>query len=152
RPRLRNLGGGQFALEERKLEPELGRAECELLERSERLAEATRAAIRRRLGRMSAASFEALLRMLLERMGLSALELVRRGEGVAYVGAARAAGIETKRVLVSIRPGDAPIDRRAVGELRAGLKARGFTEGWLLAAGSLSSDGRSELKAGADIT
>lgn len=152
RPRLRHIGGGQFVLQESKLEPELGRAERELHERSERLREATRAAIRRRIGRMSPPSFEVLVRTLLERMGLGAIDLVRRGEGVAYFGAARPAGVEIARALVAVRPGESPIDRRAIGELRAGLKVRGFGEGWLLAAGPMSPDATAELKAGGQVT
>ncbi len=85
-------------------------------------------------------------------MGLTAIELVRRGDGVAYFGAARSAGVETARALVAVRPSESPVDRRAIGELRAGLKARGFSEGWLLAAGPMSPEATAELKAGGAVT
>jgi hypothetical protein len=149
RPRLRDLGGGHFALVDRKLEPELQQAERELVERAQRLRDATRLALRRRLGRMSPPAFEALGRALLDKLGLHSVELVRRGEGVAYYGGQRPAGVGGVRTLVAMRPGEGEIGRYAVGELRAGLTARGFDEGLLLAGGRASAEALAELKGGA---
>jgi hypothetical protein len=56
------------------------------------------------------------------------------------------------KTLVAVRPGEAEISRRAVGELRAGLAARGFDAGILLAAGRASGEALAELKAGTGVT
>jgi hypothetical protein len=152
RPRLRDLGGGHFALVDRKLEPELQQAERELGERAQRLRDATRTALRRRLGRISPPAFEALGRALLDKLGLQSVELVRRGDGVAYYGGQRQAGVGMVRTLVAMRPGEAEIGRYAVGELRAGLAARGFDEGLLLGGGRASPEALAELKAGGALT
>jgi restriction endonuclease Mrr len=52
------------------------------------------------------------------------------------------------RTLVALRPGEVEISRRAVGELRAGLAAKGFDEGLLLAGGSPNAEALAELKNG----
>jgi hypothetical protein len=151
RARVRNLGGGNWALVDRKLDPELAQAERELADKAARQREATRLALRRRLGRLSPASFEALGRALLDKLGVVGIELVRRGEGVAYFGGQHQLGVGMRKTLVALRPGEADIHRRAVGELRAGLAARGYDEGLLLAAGRLNDEGRAELKAGGGV-
>jgi hypothetical protein len=148
RPRLRALGGGHYAPVERKLDPDLVQAERELADRAARLRDATRAALRRRLGRMTPAAFDALARTLCDKLGITGLELVRRGEGVTYWGGARQSGVATLRTLVALRPGEAEISRRAVGELRAGLAARGYDEGILFAGGRPNAEALAELKAG----
>ncbi len=148
RPRVRAVGGGNYALGDRRLDGELAQYERELGERAARLSEATRAALHRRLGRLAPAAFETLGRLLLERMGLASVELVKRGEGVAYFGAVRPRGRKAK-VLVGMRPGEGELQRRAVGELRAGLKARSYDEGILLAGGRAGGEALAELSAGA---
>lgn len=147
RPRLRNLGQGQYALGERKLEPELYTAERDLLDRLSRTREATRVALRRRLRSMPAGPFELLMRLLLERMGIVSPELLKRGEGVAYFGGSISRGSRQLRLLCAIRPGEAEIPREAIGELRAGVRMRGFDEGLLLASARLSSAALAEVNA-----
>jgi hypothetical protein len=151
RARVRSLGGGHFALVDKKLDPELAQAERELAASAARQRESTRLALRRRLGRMAPAAFEALGRALLDKLGVTGVELIRRGEGVAYFGGARQLGAGTLKTLVALRPGEAEINRRAVGELRAGLAARGYDEGLLLAGGRLGADGAAELKNGSGV-
>lgn len=147
RPRMRSLGGGQYALGERKLEPELYTAERDLIDRLSRTREATRVALRRRLRGMPAGPFELLMRLLLERMGIVSAELIKRGEGVAYFGGSISRGSRQLRLLCAIRPGEAEIPREAIGELRAGVRMRGFDEGLLLASARLSSAALSEVNA-----
>ncbi|HNN94071.1 MAG TPA: HTH domain-containing protein [Pseudomonadota bacterium] len=147
RPRLRNLGQGQYALGERKLEPELYTAERDLLDRLSRTREATRVALRRRLRSMPAGPFELLMRLLLERLGIVSPELLKRGEGVAYFGGSISRGSRQLRLLCAIRPGEAEIPREAIGELRAGVRMRGFDEGLLLASARLSSAALAEVNA-----
>jgi hypothetical protein len=151
RPRVRSLGGGQYAYALKKLESELYGAERELAERLTRLREQVRVALRRRIGRLPPGAFELLTRALCDKMGLPSLELVRRGDGVAYFGGARSIGAGAVRTLVAVRPGEAELNRRAVGELRAGLQARGYEEGVLFAGGRLSGEAQAELKAGAGV-
>ncbi|HEX9101463.1 MAG TPA: restriction endonuclease, partial [Polyangia bacterium] len=148
RPRVRALGGGHYGTVDKKLDPELQQAERELGSSAGRLRDATRAAVRRRLGRMAPAAFDALGRTLADKLGVTGLELLRRGEGVTYWGGSWARGVATARVLVALRPGEGEINRRAVGELRAGLAAKGYDEGLLLAAGRPNAEALAELKQG----
>jgi hypothetical protein len=154
RPRVRALGGGQYAASaiERKLDGELAAVERELGERLVRLREATRGALRKKLSRLSPPAFETFGRALAEKMGLRAVELVRRGEGVAYFGGQLLLGLGSAKVLLALRPGEVEINRRAVGELRAGLAARGFDLGWLFAAGRAAAEALTELRAGPGVT
>jgi HB1, ASXL, restriction endonuclease HTH domain/Restriction endonuclease len=151
RPRVRSLGGGNYALVDKKLDPDLAQVERELADKAARQREATRMALRRRLGRLPPPAFEALVRVLLDKLGVTGVELVRRGDGVAYFGGARQLGAGTLKTLVAVRAGEGEINRRAVGELRAGLQARGYDEGLLLGGGRLGGDGAAELKSGSGV-
>ena len=151
RPRFLNLGGGQFAAVEKRLESELLPIERELAERAARLRDATKATLRRRLPKLAPAAFEALNRALLDKLGLQQVELVRRGDGVAYFGAARAVGMASLKILIGIRSGDAEISARAIGELKAGMQVRGYDEGILLCAGRPSPEASAELKSSAGL-
>ncbi len=147
RPRMRSVAPGQYALGERKLEPELYTAERDLMDRLSRTREATRVALRRRLRTLAAGPFELLMRLLLERMGMVSPELVKRGEGVAYFGGSLTRGSRQLRLLVAIRPGESEIPRESIGELRAGIRMRGFDEGLLLASARLSPAALTEASA-----
>ena len=151
RARVRGLGGGHYALADRKLDQELVPLERELADKAARLREATLHAVCRRVQRLSPPAFEALGCALLDKLGFSGVELVRRGDGVAYYGGQKALGVATVKTLIAMRPGEAEIHRRAVGELRAGLAARGYDEGLLLAGGRAAAEGLAELKAGAGV-
>lgn len=132
RPRIRTVGPGQYTLGERKLEPELYNAERELLDRAGRTREATRVALRRRIRQLPSGAFELLMRLLLERMGMVGAEIVKRGDGVAYYGGTLSRGARSIKVLVAVRPGEGELSKEAVGELRAGVRLRGFDEGMIL--------------------
>ncbi|HEX4457344.1 MAG TPA: winged helix-turn-helix domain-containing protein, partial [Polyangia bacterium] len=144
RARVRNVGGGQFQAADKRLDPELFAAERELGDRVVKLGDATRAVIRRRIGRLAPPAFEALGRTLCDKLGVNGVELIRRGEGVAYFGGTRTAGAGTVRTLVALRPSESEINRRAVGELRAGLAAKGFDEGLLFAGGNPNAEALAE--------
>jgi restriction endonuclease Mrr len=156
RPRVRSLGGGNYAIVDRKLDEELVAAERALEVALDRQTGATASAVRRKLSRLSPFSFEQLGRCVAEALGVERPSLVRRGEGVAYFGGERSLGVlggaQRARVLVGVRSGEAELGRRAIGELRAGLDARGFDEGLLIALGRLSVEGREELRAGRAVT
>src|SRR5262249_55606121 len=84
---------------------------------------------------------------LLEALGLESIELVRRGEGVCYLGGTRQVGAVRLRMLIALRPGEPEVGRRAVGELRAGLAAKGYDQGLLLSPSRLADDGVTGLNA-----
>ena len=149
RPRIRALGGGNYATVDRKLDPELMQAERELA--VERRAPARRHPRRRAPSPRAACRpppFDALGRTLADKLGITGLELLRRGEGVTYWGGTRTAGVGTVRTLVALRAGEGEVNRRAVGELRAGLAAKGYDEGLLFSAGRPNGEALAELKAG----
>ena len=152
RPRLRALGGGNYAVIDRKLDDELLHAERALEVALERAQAAAVTAVRRRLSKLSPFSFEQLGRLCAESLGVERPTLVKRGEGVSYYGGERSLGAFRSRVLIGVRTGEAELQRRAVGELRAGLDARGFDEGFLFALGRLSGDAREELRSGRAVT
>ena len=152
RPRVRSLGGGNYAVVDRKLDDEVVAAERAVEAALERHAAATTGALRRKLSRLSPFSFEQLGRCVAESLGVERPQPVRRGDGVAYYGGERSLGPARSRVLLAVRSGEAELSRRAIGELRAGLDARGFDEGLLIGLGRLSADGREELLAGRAVT
>jgi restriction endonuclease Mrr len=137
----------QYVLGERKLEPELYNAERELLDRASRTREATRVALRRRIRQLPPGAFELLMRLLLERMGLVGPEIVKRGEGVAYYGGTLSRGGRSLKVLIAVRPGEGELSREAVGELRAGVRLRGFDEGMVLCAARAGAAAVAEIGA-----
>lgn len=147
RPRIRNMGQGQFSLGERKLEPELYGAERDMLDRVNRTREATRVALRRRLRVMPPGPFELLMRLLMEKLGFVGAELVKRGEGVAYYGGTCNRGSRSVKLLCAVRPGENEVSREAVGELRAGVRLRNYDEGLMLCGGRLSSTALAEAGA-----
>lgn len=151
RQRIRSLGQGMFALGERKLEPDLYSAERDLTDRLNRTREATRVTLRRRLRNMPAGPFELLMRLLLEKMGMLGAELIKRGEGVSYYAGPFSRGSRNFKLLCAIRPGEGEISREAVGELRAGVRLRGYDEGLLLCAARLSSPALAEVNAAPGI-
>lgn len=145
RPRVRLLGNAHYVLAERKLEPELAQHERTVAQDARKLRDATRATLRRRLARLSLPLLEGFTRLLLERMGLVDLEPVKQGEGVAYWGGLWPQAGRRVKVLIAIRSGEADIGRRAVAELREGLRARAFDQGLLLALGQAGAEARAEL-------
>lgn len=147
RPRIRTVGPGQYTLGERKLEPELYNAERELLDRAGRTREATRVALRRRIRQLPAGAFELLMRLLLERMGMVGAEIVKRGDGVAYYGGTLSRGARSIKVLVAVRPGEGELSKEAVGELRAGVRLRGFDEGMILCSARAGAAAHAEASA-----
>lgn len=149
RPRVRSTGGGHYVLSDLKLEGELNEQERTLAAATARLSGASRAALQRRLAHLAPSAFESFGRLLLERMGIADAEPIKRGDGVAYYGGTRmVAGGQRRKVLIALRPGEGEFGRRAVTELLTGLKARGFDDGLLLAAGPTAADASPDRNAG----
>ena len=146
RPRVRAAGSGLFALARRPPDAELERAEQVFGEARRALRERTVAALERRIAELPGPAFEALARVLLQREGFGPATFVKRVEGTIYVEALRGRGSRPSRSLVGLRPGGTSAGRRAIGELRAGIRARNQDEGVLLLAGRLAEDAIAEWK------
>ena len=146
RPRIKSAGSGLFALSRRSPDADLEKAEYVFGEARRALRERTLAALEQRLGELTPASFEAVARVLLQREGFGPATFVKRVEGTIYVEALRGRGFRPSRCLIALRPGVTAAGRRALGELRAGIRARNQDEGVLLLAGRLADDAISEWK------
>ncbi len=146
RPRVRAAGSGLFALARRPPDGELERAEQVFGEARRALRERTVAALERRIAELPGPAFEALARVLLQREGFGPATFVKRVEGTIYVEALRGRGSRPSRSLVGLRPAGTSAGRRAIGELRAGIRARNQDEGVLLLAGRLAEDAIAEWK------
>lgn len=146
RPRVRAAGSGLFALARRPADADLERAEQVFGEARRALRERTLAALEQRLGELSPGAFEAVARVLLQREGFGPATFVKRVEGTVYLEALRGRGWKPSRCLIALRSGAQAAGRRAVGELRAGVRARGLDEGLLLLAGRVAEDGVAEWK------
>jgi hypothetical protein len=146
RPRIKSAGSGLYALSRRVPDADLEKAEFVFGEARRALRERTLAALEQRLGELSPSSFEAIARVLLQREGFGPATFVKRVEGTIYVEALRGRGFRPSRCLVALRPGMTAAGRRALGELRAGIRARNQDEGVLLLAGRLADDAIAEWK------
>src|SRR6185503_12475657 len=76
--------------------------------------------------------------------GYRDIEWVKRVGGISYA-TALAPGLG-RTILISARSGDAPIDRRGIGELRVGVEAKNLVAGILFSARELSEDAEKELE------
>lgn len=146
RPRVRAAGSSTYALARRPPDAELERAEQVFGEARRALRERTLASLESRLAELPPAAFEAIARVLLQREGLGPATFVKRVEGTIYLEALRGRGGRPSRCLIALRPGGMTAGRRAVGELRAGIKARSQDEGLLLTAGRLDDEAVAEWK------
>jgi hypothetical protein len=146
RPRVRAAGSGLFALARRPPDLDLERAEHVFGEARRALRERTLAGLEQRLVELSPSGFEAITRVLLQREGFGPATFVKRVEGTVYLEALRGRGIKPSRCLIALRPGGTPAGRRAIGELRAGIRARNQDEGVLLLGARLAEDGVAEWK------
>jgi hypothetical protein len=146
RPRVRAAGAGLFALARRPPDTELERAEVVFGEARRALRERTFAALERRLSDLPGPAFEALARVLLQREGFGPATFVKRVEGTIYLEALRGRGSRPSKALIALRSGPSSAGRRAIGELRAGIRHRNQDEGVLMLAGRLGDDAIAEWK------
>ena len=146
RPRVRAAGSGLYALARRTPDAELEKAEQVFGDARRALRERTMAAIERRLAELAPGAFEAVARVLLQREGFGPTTFVKRVEGTIYVEALRGRGSRPSKCLIALRAGGSVAGRRAIGELRAGIRARNHDEGLLMLAGRLGDDAIAEWK------
>jgi hypothetical protein len=78
------------------------------------------------------------------RTGYTEVRWIKRVGGSSY-GTGLPPGVGTLS-LIGLRMGKRPVDRRGVGELRAGLVAKDLTRGVLFAPQPLSAEARHELE------
>jgi restriction endonuclease Mrr len=146
RPRIKSAGSGLFALARRVPDADLEKAEYVFGEARRALRERTVASLEQRLADLSPAAFEAITRVVLQREGFGPATFVKRVDGTIYVEALRGRGFRPSKCLIALRPGAAAAGRRALGELRAGIRARNQDEGLLVLAGRLADDAIAEWK------
>ncbi|MCE9577296.1 MAG: restriction endonuclease, partial [Deltaproteobacteria bacterium] len=108
------------------------------------LAVATHRALKERIAAAGHAGFERLVHAYLVSMGYEDIEWIKRISGISYATALPPDG--SSAILVSARSGDAPVDRRGVGELRVGVEAKNLLAGLLFAARELSPEAERELE------
>jgi len=146
RPRVRAAGSGLYAARRALLDTDLEKAEQVFGDARRALRERTMAAIERRLADLAPGAFEAVARVLLQREGFGPTTFVKRVEGTIYVEALRGRGSRPSKCLIALRAGGSVAGRRAIGELRAGIRARNHDEGLLMLAGRLGDDAIAEWK------
>src|SRR5262249_57062614 len=100
------------------------------------LHRATIRARRDRSVRLAPAAFGDLVHAYLSRTGATDIERVKRTDDTTYLVASRG-GV---RWLVGARAGGGEVGRRSVGELRAGIVAKGTDAGLLLAPAPLGGE------------
>ncbi len=146
RPRLR-VTGGRVGLMDWTLPTDLVRAEADALAALERLRDAARRYVVRRLNELPQASFTEAAVMLLERMGISSLRAARRPglpQGEVHLSGVSRRGPEEFPVAVIIKRGG-EVGRERVIELRGSLHHYGpANAGWIVTTGNVLSGAREE--------
>jgi hypothetical protein len=123
---------------------ELEAAEGALETAAHRLRGATERALAARLVELALPVLEQVVQLYLVQMGWRDVEWIKRVDRSGYA-TAREPG-EGAPVLIGARAGNQEVDRRGVGELRAGVTAKNLARGLLLAPRELGSDARAELE------
>jgi hypothetical protein len=146
RPRVVHRGRDLFGAAGGAVRAELARAERALERAHLDMLAATHAALADQLSQLDLPALERLVQLYLEREGWGSVRWIKRSgrSGYALVEPADIPG----PVLVGVRAGDVPVDRRGVGELRAGLDAKDLPRGLLIAPQELSEEARVELDRG----
>jgi hypothetical protein len=146
RARLR-IAGGRVGLVDWTLPPELLRAEADAIAALERLREASRRYIVRRLNELPQAAFTESVVLLLERMGISSLRVTRRAglqQGEVHLMGIARRGPEESPVAVVIRRGG-EVGRERVIDLRGSLHHyNNAAAAWVITTGTVLSGAREE--------
>lgn len=146
RPRVVHRGRDLFALGDGAIKGDdaLGQAESTLARAADRLSALTQQTLKERLGKLERSALERVVHVLLMRQGWQNIEWIKRVQRSSYGVGEAPGGMGT--VLVSVRAGDDPVDRRGVGELRVGIQAKNLPSGLLVAPQDLSDVARQELR------
>ena len=143
RPRIVYRGRDMFSVAPHASSTDLADAETALGQAAYDMAEATHQALKLRLSRMDVAALERVVHVYLLASGWKDVQWIKRVQRSSYAVGTASGGLGT--VLIGVRGGAEPVDRRGVGELRVGVLAKGLTCGVLLAPQDLSDVARSEL-------
>lgn len=120
------------------------REEHEVAKAMANLETAGKRALAARLTTLPSSAFEGLAELLALSLGFTQIEWVKRVDGIAYASAMRGG----EATMISARGGDAPLDRRAIGEFRVGMSINGVAHGTLLSLGGPSEESRREMERG----
>lgn len=144
-PPVLHRGRDQFVLSAwAKRDPAVVAAERRLDAAVATLDDATTCALTNWVRGLPPTPAERLVSLLLAVRGWQDVSWVKRVDRVCYgVGTEPVLG---KPFLVGVWLGGDPVPRRGIGELRAGIAAKGLTAGLLIAAAELSEDAVSELE------
>ncbi len=123
---------------------ELEAAEAGLEAAANRLRGATERTLAARLADMALPALEQVAYLYLVQTGWREIEWIKRVDRSGYA-TAREPG-DGQVLLIGVRAGNQELDRRGVGELRAGIAAKNLTRGLLLAPRELGGEARSELE------
>jgi hypothetical protein len=123
---------------------ELEAAEISLEAAAHRLRGATERALAARLADLALPALEQVAYLYLVQAGWRDIDWIKRVDRSGYA-LAREPG-DGQVVLVGVRSGNQEIDRRGVGELRAGINAKSLGRGLLLAPREMGSDARAEIE------
>ena len=123
---------------------ELEAAEGALEAAAHRLRGATERALAARLADLALPALEQVAYLYLMQTGWREIEWIKRVDRSGYA-VAREPG-DGQVLLVGVRAGNQELDRRGVGELRAGIAAKNLTRGLLLAPRELGGEAKSELE------
>ena len=122
---------------------ELEAAENGLELSAHRLRGATERTLAARLANLDLPVLEQVAHLYLSQLGWRDLEWIKRVGRTGYAVAQEPGG--SQAVLVGVRAGNQEVDRRGVGELRAGVEAKELGRGLLLAPRELGDEALAEL-------
>jgi hypothetical protein len=143
RPRIIYRGRDMFSVAPGALSADLAEAEAALGQAAYDLAEATHQALKQRLSNMDVSALERVAHVFLLASGWKNVQWIKRVQRSSYGVGTAPGGLGA--VLIGVRGGNEPVDRRGVGELRVGVLAKGLTCGFLIAPQDLSDVARNEL-------
>ena len=133
-----------FRLARPSLDDDLADAERLFRAAHAKLVTAHRKKWEKRVGGLSSKMLERVVQIYLDAAGYTAIDWIKELEDVSYCSAISPKSLE--QVLISVRGGSAKVERKGVGELYAGLNAKGIGSGLLLSMGPLSDEAKDELK------
>jgi predicted Rdx family selenoprotein len=123
---------------------ELEAAEAGLESAAHRLRGATERALAARLVELPLPVLEQVVQLYLVQAGWRDIEWIKRVDRSGYAVASEPG--EGGKIMVAARAGNQEVDRRGIGELRAGVAAKNLVRGHLIAPRELGSEARAELE------
>lgn len=145
-PRVVHRGRDLFSLAIDPTADPLGAAEASLAAAASAVESAHREHLRERLGLLSTKMLERVAHVYLHATGWTKIDWIKRVDRSSYAIATAPDAAEPS--LVGVRTGPEEVDRRGVGELRAGVVAKDLAGGLLISPCELSDEARAELARG----